>query len=327
MTTKTALVAGGAGFVGSHLAELLLNHKYHVTVVDCLVTGQQRNLESFRKNSHFEFVEADISKPLPEAITGRRFDEIYNLASPASPIDFDRLPVFILMTAAIGHRQLLDLGRKWKVPVLFASSSEVYGDAEVHPQVETYFGNVNTTGHRSCYDEAKRFGEALSAAYAREFGVETRIARIFNTYGARMRADDGRIIPNFFTQALQGQPLTVYGDGKQTRSFCYVTDLVKGIYALMQSQESRPVNLGNPIERTVLEMAETINALTGNKAGLVYRPLPENDPKQRRPNISRATNGFGWKPEVSLEEGLAKSHSYFVEELKHNPKLRARVLT
>lgn len=335
---KNALVAGGSGFIGSHLVDFLLERDYSVTVVDSLVTGRASNLSSARavygegtatRSARLRVVSADIrdASSLKRALgDGVRFDEIYNLASPASPVDFATMPVLILETGAIGHRNLLDLAREHKARILFASSSEVYGDAEVHPQVESYFGNVNTTGHRSCYDEAKRFGEALTTAYALEHGVEGRMVRIFNTYGPRMRPDDGRIIPNFFIQALRGQSLTVYGDGSQTRSFCFVSDQVAGQVALMQSTESRPTNIGNPIERSVLEIAKTINSLTGNTAPVRHLPLPENDPKLRRPDIERARASFGWQPHVSLEDGLKHCLDYFRSEIAARPDVQARVL-
>lgn len=317
--SKSALVAGGAGFIGSHLVRFLLNKNYRVVVVDNLVTGQMRNIESIRNlvvgqdGANFEFVEANIIDPLPSAIENQEFDEIYNLASPASPVDFGRIPLFILETASVGHRRLLDLAEKCGARILFASSSEVYGDAEVHPQTEGYFGNVNCFGPRSCYDEAKRVGETLNYIYKEQKSLQVRTARIFNTYGPSMRPSDGRIIPNFFMQALQGEALTIYGDGSQTRSFCYVSDLVEGLFALMQSQESRPVNLGNPIERSVLEIANTVRTLTRSDVELKYLPLPENDPKVRRPNITRASESFQWTPKVSLEEGLAQTLTYFKE--------------
>lgn len=326
--SKKALVAGGAGFIGSHLTDLLLSKGYEVTVVDNLVTGRPQNLNAARE-AGVQYVDCDIRDAggLKKSLDGKKFDEIYNLASPASPVDFAKMPVFILETGSIGHRNLLDLARAQGARILFASSSEVYGDAEVHPQVESYFGNVNTVGHRSCYDEAKRFGEALSLSYKIEHGVEIRMARIFNTYGPRMRPDDGRITPNFFIQALQGQPLTIYGDGSQTRSFCYVSDQVAGHYALMQSSESRPVNIGNPIERTVLEMAEAINKLTGNTAPIRSLPLPENDPKMRKPDITRAKASTGWEPKVSLETGLQSCLENFRAELAAaGGKINARVL-
>lgn len=318
---KRALVAGGSGFIGSHLTDLLLTKGYEVVALDCLVTGRESNLTQAISNGA-KFVRADIRNrdEIQSAVAKfGRFDEIYNLASPASPVDFSKMPLFIMETGAIGHRNLLELAREHRARILFASSSEVYGDAEVHPQVESYFGNVNTVGPRSCYDEAKRYGETLNVAYANEFGIETRTIRIFNTYGPRMRPNDGRIIPNFFIQALQKQSLTVYGDGSQTRSFCYCTDQAAGMFALMQSSETRPVNVGNPIERSVLEIAKTINALTGNTAPLKHLPLPENDPKVRRPDITRAKTSVGWEPKVDLETGLKACLAYFQGELAAAP--------
>lgn len=318
---KSALVAGAAGFVGSHLVDSLLEQGYFVLGVDSFVTGREENLAMAMRNPRFQFLKHDIRQPIQNALKSAGleikpglFNEIYNLASPASPVDFDKIPLAILETAASGHRHLLDLARDVKAVCLFASSSEVYGDAEVHPQVESYFGNVNTVGHRSCYDEAKRYGEALSVAHAKEFGTAVRMARIFNTYGPRMRPTDGRIIPNFFMQAMQGRALTVYGDGSQTRSFCFVTDLVSGLIALARSNEARPTNLGNPIERSVSEIAKNICQLTGSKSGVTHLPLPENDPKVRRPNIERAKS-FGWSPKVTLEDGLSASMEYFRGQL------------
>ena len=321
MASKRALVAGGSGFLGSHLTDLLLKKNYDVVVVDSLITGREANISDARKKGAV-FVNADIRnrEALTKALASHgRFDEIYNLASPASPIDFAKMPLLILETAALGHRHLLDLARDHAARILFASSSEVYGDAEVHPQVETYFGNVNTFGHRSCYDEAKRYGESLSLAHSREFGTEIRIARIFNSYGPRMRPNDGRIIPNFFIQALQNQSLTIYGDGSQTRSFCFATDQVAGQWALMQSDERRPANIGNPIERKVMDIAVAINNLTGNRAPLKMLPLPENDPKVRRPDTSRVKAASGWEPKVDLEVGLSECLTYFKAELAASP--------
>jgi dTDP-glucose 4,6-dehydratase len=309
---KRALVAGAAGFIGSHLCDLLLDKGYEVVGLDNLVTGRRVNLEPALKRG-LRLLEHNLIDGIP-TIDGP-LDEIYNLASPASPVDFAKMPLFILETASRGHRHLLDLAKAKKARILFASTSEVYGDPEVHPQVETYFGNVNSIGARSCYDEAKRYGEALTMAYHREHGVQTRIVRTFNTYGPRMRPDDGRIIPNFFIQALQGESLTVYGEGKQTRSFCYVSDQAEGMWKLMISDEKRPVNVGNPLERTVLEIANAVNALCGNSAPLRHLPLPENDPKMRCPVITRAAESIGWSPRVGLEEGLAQCLTYFREEL------------
>ncbi len=309
--SKHAVVAGGSGFIGSHLVDLLLSKKYQVTVLDNFVTGRADNLSHIANDIRLVNIDINEFVDIPGHV-----DEIYNLASPASPIDFKRMPTFILNTAAIGHQNLLACAAKKEARILFASTSEVYGDPLVHPQHEGYYGNVNPIGARGCYDEAKRFGEAITMAYHRFHQVDTRIARIFNTYGERMRPNDGRIIPNFFIQALQKQSLSVYGDGKQTRSFCYVKDLCEGIYALMQSEELRPVNIGNPLERTVKEMAEEINELTGNKAPLRFLPLPENDPLQRKPDISRAKESLGWEPKTSLEDGLELTLEYFEDELK-----------
>lgn len=308
---KHALVAGGSGFIGSHLVDLLLAKNYQVTVLDNFVTGRPANLSHVAKDVRLVNIDINEFEDIPGHI-----DEIYNMASPASPIDFKRMATFILNTAAIGHQNLLACAARKDARILFASTSEVYGDPLVHPQNESYFGNVNPIGMRGCYDEAKRFGEALTMSYHRFHNVDTRIARIFNTYGERMRPDDGRIIPNFFMQALQRQQLSVYGDGSQTRSFCYVKDLCEGIFALMQSSETRPVNIGNPEERTVLEMAEEINDLTANDKPLRFLPLPENDPLQRKPDISRAKEVLKWQPKTSLEDGLELTLEYFEDELK-----------
>jgi nucleoside-diphosphate-sugar epimerase len=314
---KSVLVAGGAGFIGSHLCDLLLARGARVTVIDSLVTGRKQNLQAAMAQG-LEFIERDINDP--KALLGMKFEQIYNLASPASPVDFSRLPVFIMNTASQGHAHLLELARASGARILFASTSEVYGDPEVHPQREDYFGNVNPIGPRSCYDEAKRFGEALSFSYHRAYGVDIRVARIFNTYGPRMRPDDGRIIPNFFMQALQNQALSIYGDGSQTRSFCYVSDLAMGLMRLMQEPITGPVNIGNPCENTVLEIANTVNQLIGNKTPLRYLPLPENDPKQRRPDITRAETSLGWRPDVSLEQGLQHTLAFFRNELAARPE-------
>jgi nucleoside-diphosphate-sugar epimerase len=321
------LVAGAAGFIGSHLCDTLLDQGNEVVAVDNFITGRSKNLEAAGSRG-LVLVDADINDmetlrtKLQNASPGP-FAEIYNLASPASPVDFSKMPIFILETATHGHKNLLKLACEYRARILFASTSEVYGDALEHPQSESYFGNVNTIGHRGCYDEAKRVGEALSVAYARQHGkstgIEVRIARIFNTYGPRMRPDDGRIIPNFFVQALQKQSLTVYGDGSQTRSFCFVSDLVSGLVALMASPEQRPVNIGNPIERKVIEIASTINELTHNTAPVRYLPLPENDPKQRRPDIRRAKEILNWEPKIELAEGLQACLNYFKQELAENP--------
>lgn len=308
MGKKKALVAGGSGFIGSFLCEKLLAENIEVTVFDSLVTGRKENIEHLKENESFSFIECDIRETLPKVDP---FDFIFNLASPASPKDFDQIGSYILETASIGHQNLLKLAHQNQARILYASTSEVYGDPLVHPQTEDYYGNVNPIGKRSCYDEAKRYGEALSYVYKREKNVDVRVARIFNTYGPRMAPNDGRILPNFFTQALASKPLSVYGDGSQTRSYCYVSDLVDGLFLLMTSSEEFPTNLGNPTEKTVKEVSELINHLTGNKAGVNYHPLPENDPKKRKPDISKAKTILKWEPKVTIEEGFQKTYEYF----------------
>ncbi len=310
---KTAVVAGAAGFIGSHLCDFLLSKGYKVIGLDNLVTGQKKNLKHLGKNKKFKFYKCDITdaKKMPRL---SKMHEIYNMASPASPVDFIKVPIFILQTAAVGQTNLLNLAKKNKARILFASTSEVYGDPQQHPQVETYWGNVNSVGIRSCYDEAKRFGEAITMAYHRNQKVNTAIARIFNTYGTRMRGEDGRVIPNFFTQALAKKGLTIYGSGNQTRSLCYVTDLVEGLYALMQSKVHEPVNIGNPSEMSILEIADVINKITGNIKSHVYKDLPPDDPQQRCPNITKAQTLLKWQPKVTLTEGLTKTLEYFQHE-------------
>lgn len=301
------LVAGGAGFIGSHLVDRLLKDGHHVDVVDNLVTGRSSNISHLRDHAQFDFYEMDIVEQVPN----KTYDRIYNLASPASPIDFDKIPLEILMVGSMGHKNLLDLATKTGARILFASTSEVYGDPQVNPQPESYFGNVNCRGARSCYDEAKRFGEALTAHYQKHRNVETRTIRIFNTYGPRMSPNDGRVIPNFFMQALKNEKLTVYGEGKQTRSLCYVSDMVEGLVRLMESETSLPVNIGNTNEMTILEIGEMINELTGNKAGFAFDELPENDPKLRRPDTTRAKELLDWQASVPAQEGLKETMAYF----------------
>lgn len=308
---KTALVAGAAGFIGSHLCDFLISKGYSVIGLDNFVTGQQKNLKHLESNPQFSFYQCDITQKEELPQLNGPVHEIYNMASPASPIDFKRIPIFILQTSAQGQAHLLKIAQEKKSRILFASTSEVYGDPLVHPQVETYLGNVNPVGERGCYDEAKRFGEAISMAYRREFGVNTAIARIFNTYGTRMRPEDGRVIPNFFSQGLMKLGLTIYGSGQQTRSLCYVSDLVEGLYALMQSSVHDPVNIGNPQEMTILEIANTINKITGNTQPHRFMELPPDDPKQRCPNIDRAKSLLKWTPKVTLEDGLRKTFEYF----------------
>jgi dTDP-glucose 4,6-dehydratase len=306
-----ALVTGGAGFLGSHLCERLLAEGYRVVCVDNLVTGTRENVVDLERDPAFEYVEHDVTLPLK--VEGR-LDEVYHLASPASPKDFGRIPIEILAAGSLGTHNALDLALAQEDPparFLLASSSEVYGDPLVHPQQEDYRGNVGTTGVRSVYDEAKRYAEALTTAYHRKFGLDTRVARIFNTYGPRMRCDDGRMVPNFICRALAGEPLAVYGDGTQTRSLQYVEDLVEGVFRLMRGGEVRPVNLGNPVEYSVGEIAEMIVDLSGSRSELVYGPLPEDDPKRRRPDISRAREVLAWEPTTPAAEGLKKTIAWF----------------
>lgn len=310
---KTAVVCGAAGFVGSHLCDFLLAKKYKVIGLDNFVTGQEKNITHLKSHSDFQFYKCDITQK-DQIPSFDKVDEIYNLASPASPIDFQKIPIFILQTAADGQLHMLQMAEQHKARILFASTSEVYGDPLVHPQVETYLGNVNPIGPRGCYDEAKRFGEALTMAYNREKKVNTAIVRIFNTYGPRMRPEDGRVIPNFFSQALNSESLTLYGDGQQTRSLCYVADLVEGIWLLMQSGIMEPVNIGNPVEMTIEQLADTVNQITGNKKPHAYRPLPQDDPKQRCPNINRAKEKLNWSPKTTLAEGLNETLNFFKKE-------------
>jgi dTDP-glucose 4,6-dehydratase len=302
------LVAGGAGFVGSHLAARLLAEGNEVVVLDNLLTGARENLASMEAHPRFHFVESDLCAGIP---SGGRFDRIFNLASPASPIDYVELPFETLYVGSEGTRQCLERAARDGARMLFASTSEVYGDPAVHPQREDYWGNVNPIGPRSVYDEAKRYGEALVSAFQRYRGVEARIIRIFNTYGPRMRAQDGRVVPTFIDQALRGLPLTIFGDGTQTRSFCYVDDLVDGMIRLMESDLREPCNVGNPHELTMLELAEEINRRTGNVAGIIFRPLPKDDPTRRRPDIGRAQRELGWQPNVPFAEGIQKTIDWF----------------
>jgi dTDP-glucose 4,6-dehydratase len=306
-----AVVLGGAGFIGSHLVDRLLARGDEVVAVDNFLTGRRENAE--RRAPRYTFVEHDICRPIP--VIGPA-QVVFNLASPASPLDYARLPLETLEVGALGTRNALDLSRMASAVLVQASTSEIYGDPLLHPQREDYFGNVNPTGPRACYDEAKRYGEALVSTFARVHRLPIRIARIFNTYGPRMRVDDGRVVPAFITQALRGQDFTVFGDGTQTRSFCYVDDLVSGLLLLLEKGDARPVNLGNPVEMTLVVLAEAVRRAVG-KGGVVrsVRPLPENDPKQRQPDISRAHALLGWEPQVRLEEGLRPTIEYFKREL------------
>jgi dTDP-glucose 4,6-dehydratase len=302
------VITGGAGFVGSHLCERFLNQGHDVICVDNLITGSLANIEHLRANPHFSFIRHDISHPLE--IDGA-VDNILHFASPASPVDYLRHPIPTLKVGSLGTHNTLGLAKAKQARFLLASTSEVYGDPEQHPQREEYWGNVNCIGVRGCYDEAKRFAEAITMAYRRYHAVDTHIVRIFNTYGTRMRLDDGRVLPNFIGQALRGEPLTVYGDGSQTRSFCYVDDLVDGIERLLFVDFHEPVNLGNPDEVTIVEFAREILALSGSSSQIVYKPLPQDDPKVRRPDISRARRLLNWEPHIARHEGLQRTLGYF----------------
>jgi len=307
------LVAGGGGFIGSHLVDLLLGRGDEVVAIDSFVTGRRSNLSSAIGRTGFHLVEHDVTDPIPDL---GDFDAVLNLASPASPDNFARFPLEILLVGSTGTRRLLDLAGDRGSRFLQASTSEVYGDPEEHPQTEGYWGNVNPIGLRSCYDEGKRLAETLMMDYHRSNGVDTRIVRIFNTYGPRMRHSDGRVIPAFISQALRGQPLTIFGEGTQTRSFCFVSDLIDGFLRLMESELKTPCNIGNPHERTMLQLAEQINQITGNTAGIVHRPLPKDDPTRRRPDISLATAALGWAPQVSFEEGIGRTIGWFKETIE-----------
>jgi len=302
------VVSGAAGFIGSHMCDRLLSEGHSVVGIDNLLTGSMRNIAHLENEQEFSFILHDVTQPVE--IQGQ-VDSVMHMASPASPKDYLEFPIETLDVGSAGTRNMLEVARKKHARFLLTSTSESYGDPQVHPQVETYWGNVNPVGPRSCYDESKRFAEAMTMAYHRKFGVSTNIARIFNTYGPRMKLNDGRIVPAFVDQALRKQPMTVFGDGKQTRSFCYVSDLVDGLYRLSQSEERYPVNLGNPREMTVLEFAEAIRELTGGTIPVVHHPLPEDDPKQRKPDITKAQNLLGWNPVVGLEEGLKLTVEYF----------------
>jgi dTDP-glucose 4,6-dehydratase len=305
-----ALVTGGAGFLGSHLCERLLSEGYRVVCMDNLRTGSLENLAHLESEAHFEYIDHDVTSHIN---VGGELDEIYHFASPASPKDFERIPIPILKVGALGTYNSLGLALARGARLMLASSSEVYGDPLVHPQRENYWGNVNPVGVRGVYDEAKRYAEAITMAYHRHHKVDTRIVRIFNTYGPRMRVDDGRMVPNFIQQALLGRPLTVYGDGSQSRSVQYVDDLIDGVLRLMKSPEDRPVNIGNPVEYSVRQVAEMILGIAGSRSGIVYEPLPEDDPKQRRPDITRARETLGWEPRVPAKEGFKLTFEWFAQ--------------
>jgi len=302
------VLSGAAGFIGSHLVDRLLSEDHTVIGLDNLITGALRNLAHLKGNTRFQFQMCDVT--LPFEINGE-VEAVLHLASPASPKDYLNHPLETLEAGALGTRNMLELARRHNARFLLASTSECYGDPLIHPQPETYWGNVNPVGERSCYDESKRYAEALTMAYHRVYGLRTSIARIFNTYGPRMQLDDGRVIPAFLDQALRRAPLTIHGDGSQTRSFCYVSDLVEGLYRLMLSDEHYPVNLGNPEEMTVRELAEFVCQLVGVELYIEQLPLPEDDPKQRRPDITKARELLGWEPLISLEEGLRRTVEYF----------------
>ncbi|RYG74568.1 SDR family oxidoreductase [bacterium] len=306
------VITGGAGFLGSHLCDRCLAEGHDVVAVDNFITGSPDNIAHI-DSPRFSYRQQNISEGI--FIDGP-VDFILHFASPASPIGYLELPIQTLKVGALGTHNALGLARAKDAGLLVASTSEVYGDPLVHPQREDYWGNVNSIGPRGCYDEAKRFAEAIVMAYHRMHGIDTKIVRIFNTYGPRMRLKDGRIVPNFVRQALTGDPITIYGDGSQTRSFCYVTDLIDGIYRLMLSKENLPVNIGNPTEFTVLEFAHLVKKLTGSISELVFEPLPQDDPKQRKPDITKAREILGWEPKVDLEEGLEKTLEFFRERIK-----------
>lgn len=321
MSKQRVLITGAAGFLGSHLCDRFIAEGYHVIGMDNLITGDLRNIEHLFKLEHFEFYHHDVSKfiHVPGELT-----YILHFASPASPIDYLKIPIQTLKVGSLGTHNCLGLAKSKKARILVASTSEIYGDPLVHPQTEEYWGNVNPVGPRGVYDEAKRFQEAMTMAYHNFHGLGTRIVRIFNTYGPRMRLNDGRALPAFIGQALRGENLTVFGDGSQTRSFCYVDDLVEGIYRLLLSDYHLPVNIGNPSEITLKQFAEEVIALTGTKQTIVYKPLPVDDPKQRRPDITRAREILGWEPKVERKDGLKKTYEYFrslpPEEWTRTPK-------
>ena len=313
MTEKRALILGAAGFIGSHLVDRLLAEGWRVTGMDNLVTGTRRNLEHLSREPRFDFVEADICEPLE--IAGH-LDAILDFASPASPIDYLKHPFETLHVGSIGVENALRLAKRTGATFLLSSTSEVYGDPLEHPQRESYWGNVNPIGPRAVYDEAKRFAEAITMAYRRYEKVDVRIARIFNTYGPRMRLDDGRVVPTFVAQALRGEALTIFGTGAQTRSFCFVDDEVEGLWRLLRSSYQEPVNVGNPHELTILEFAKAVQRLVGADVPIVHKPLPEDDPRVRKPDIGRAREVLGWEPKVSFDEGMRRTIGWFRERVR-----------
>lgn len=312
---KTAVVTGGAGFLGSHLCDRLITDGFRVICIDNLITGNPDNIAHLFGNDNFIFIKHDVTNFIH--VPGQ-VDYILHFASPASPIDYLKLPIQTLKVGSLGTHKALGLAKEKNAVFLLASTSEVYGDPLIHPQNEDYWGNVNPVGPRGVYDEAKRFAESLTMAYHRYHGLQTRIVRIFNTYGPRMRLNDGRVLPTFIGQALKGEPLTIFGDGSQTRSFCYVDDLIEGIYRLMLSDEVNPVNIGNPDEITIKQFAEEVLRLTGSNSKIEFHPLPEDDPKVRQPDISRAKEILGWQPKVNRTEGITRTLEYFKKIINNN---------
>jgi dTDP-glucose 4,6-dehydratase len=317
------LITGGAGFLGSHLCDLLLEEGHRVICADNLITGAVSNIAHLHEKN-FRFIKQDVTEYL---YLDEDIDFVLHFASPASPMDYLKLPIQTLKVGALGTHKTLGLAKEKKAKFLLASTSEVYGDPLINPQKENYWGNVNPIGVRGVYDEAKRYAEAMTMAYHRYHGMDTRIARIFNTYGPRMRMDDGRVVPNFIKQALRNEPLTVFGDGSQTRSFCYVSDLIEGIYKLMLSDINEPVNLGNPNEMSILDFAKEIQKIAGSSSEIVYKPLPQDDPKVRRPDITRAKESLDWEPKVFLEDGLAKTIGWFKEKLESSSQANTNFIS
>ena len=311
---ECVLIAGGAGFLGSHLCDLFLKRDFEVICVDNLITGDTGNIKHLINNKRFTYIKHDITRPIQME---SKLDYILNFASPASPPDYYRLPIQTMLVGSVATHNLLELAKNQSAVFMMASTSEIYGDPEVSPQTEEYWGNVNPVGPRSVYDEAKRFSEAMTMAYHREFGLDIRLLRIFNVYGPRMRSKDGRAIPNFIDQALKHEPITVYGDGSQTRSFCYYKDEVEGIFQLLMSELTEPINIGNPNELTILQLAKMIINLTGSKSEIIYKDLPVDDPKIRRPDITKAQKYLNWEPSIELHDGLQKTIEYFAR-LPHN---------
>jgi len=310
---STIIITGAAGFIGSHLAKRLVEEKYRVIGIDNLITGSKKNIKTLKKLNNFEFFKHDITKPFPKLMKKKfnKLSYILDLACPASPVDFPKFPIEIMEVCSKGVQNLLELAKEYKVPFLQTSTSEVYGDPEIHPQPESYWGHANSYGPRSCYDEGKRYAEALIYSYHNKFNIKTQIIRIFNTYGPQMRPDDGRVVSNLIVQALSGKNLTVYGQGTQTRSFCYISDMIEGIIAMIESGEEGPINIGNPGEFTILELAKKVIKLTNTKSKIIFKSLPKDDPKQRKPIITLAQKKLGWKPKIKLDDGLKMTIDFF----------------